>query len=59
MTLDGSSGEIEASQEIDDPSTYTESMWFQTTTDCRRLPDVVRSPKGYEGHGFVTTTRSG
>ncbi len=33
VTLDGSSGEIQASQDIYDPSTYTESMWFQTTTD--------------------------
>jgi hypothetical protein len=33
VTLDGSSGDIKASQQFDDPSTYTESMWFQTTTD--------------------------
>lgn len=32
VTLDGSSGEIKASQEIYDPTTYTESMWVQTTT---------------------------
>jgi hypothetical protein len=34
VTLDGSSGEIRASQEIADPSTYSESMWFQSTTDA-------------------------
>jgi hypothetical protein len=34
VTLDGSSGEIRASQEISDPSTYSESMWFQSTTDA-------------------------
>ena len=33
VTLDGSSGRITASQQVSDPSTYTESMWFQTTTD--------------------------
>jgi hypothetical protein len=32
VALDGVSGEIKGSQEIYDPTTYTESMWFQTTT---------------------------
>ena len=32
VTLDGSSGEITASQEIDSPGTYTQSLWLQTTT---------------------------
>jgi hypothetical protein len=32
VVLDGSSGDIKASQQFDDPSSYTESMWFQTTT---------------------------
>jgi galactose oxidase len=34
VTFDGSSGQIRASQEISDPSTYSESMWFQSTTDA-------------------------
>ncbi len=34
VTLDGVSGEIKASQQTYDPATYTESLWFQTTTDA-------------------------
>jgi hypothetical protein len=32
VTLDGSSGQIVASQAITDPTTYSEEMWFKTTT---------------------------
>jgi galactose oxidase len=32
VTLDGSTGEISASQPVTDPSTYTETVWFRTTT---------------------------
>ncbi len=33
VTLDGASGQIVASQPITDPTTYSEEMWFDTTTD--------------------------
>ena len=33
VTLDGSSGQIVASQPITNPTTYSEEMWFKTTTD--------------------------
>jgi hypothetical protein len=33
VTLDGSSGQIVASQAITDPTTYSEQMWFSTTSD--------------------------
>lgn len=32
VTLDGSSGQIVASQPITNPTTYSEEMWFKTTT---------------------------
>jgi galactose oxidase len=32
VTLDGSSGQIVASQAVTDPTTYSEEMWFRTTT---------------------------
>ncbi len=33
VTLDGVSGDLAASQTSVDPKAYTESMWFETTTD--------------------------
>jgi len=32
VTLDGSSGQVVASQPITNPTTYSEEMWFKTTT---------------------------
>ena len=33
VTLDGSTSQIVASQPITNPTTYSEEMWFKTTTD--------------------------
>jgi hypothetical protein len=46
VALDGSSGQIVASQPITNPTTYSEEMWFKTTT-----------PKGAYLMGFGTSPK--
>ena len=47
VTLDGSNGQIVASQPIASPSTYSEEMWFKTTTtQGGYLMGFGTSPKG-------------
>ena len=42
VTLDGASGQIVASQPITNPTTYSEEMWFKTTTDNGGTPHGLR-----------------
>jgi galactose oxidase len=52
VSLDGVSGDIKGSQETLDPNTYTESMWFQTTTNAGGYLMSFQSPKGDGNPGF-------
>jgi hypothetical protein len=52
ITLDGSSGQIVASQAITDPTTYSEEMWFNTTTaEGGFLMGFGSSPSGLSSDG--------
>jgi galactose oxidase len=50
VTLDGSSGQIVASQPITNPTTYSEEMWFKTTsTKGGYLMGFGNAPSGQSG----------
>ena len=53
VTLNGSTSQIVASQPITNPTTYSEEMWFKTTTTTGGLPDGLRD----RASGTTSTNR--